>query len=264
MSTEILVRLSSGMGLTATDMAAIAITLLLIINAIARARRTRQHTPGLLRANLAMVVAMVCSISVIYETIDPLLGGRSLLNCFTHLLCVYVGWEIATSTAKMLQQFDEEETTTWLIRPWVPIASAIGVVATYLILDPISSRGLDDYDQELVYVLYWLATVAPLALAAFHIVPRFTRIYSLLKYAHWLTRASVTLLWLSFIGVPLSVVGWAITAVAPEFYVVREVIVNGTLLLFATAFLMATAALPRPQEKQSLRYCPTQTQAEPQ
>jgi len=263
-STGTLVRMTADIELTATDLAALFITFLLLLNAAARAKKARQHNPGLLRANLAMVVAMICSISIVYEVLDPLLGNRSLLNCFTHLLMVYVGWEITTSTTKMLQQLDRQETTTWLIRPWIPIVSAVGVVTTYLILDPVSSRGLDAYDQEPVYVLYWLTTVAPLVLGAFHIVPRFTRIYPLLKHTNWLTQGSITLLWLSFIGVPLCAAGWAITAAFPAFYVVREIIINGTLVLFAAAFIMATAALPQPQEKQSLRYCPAQSQPEPQ
>ena len=264
MSIETLANINVPLELTATDLVAVVIALMLIINAIARAKRTRLCNPGLWRANLAMIVSVLCSISVVFNHVDPLIGNRSLLNCFTHLILVYVGWQLALATTRILEQVSGETVKTLLIHPWVPVASAIGVVITFAILNPGSSRGLDDYDHEIVYILYWVATVAPFIFATCHIVPRFIRLYPVIKHAHWTSRVSITLLWLGYVGIPFSVAGWTVTAFAPEFYVIREVIVNGTLFLFCAASLMATAALPRPKEKQTPPRIQVPTPMQPQ
>ena len=264
MSIETLAKVIEPIGLTATDLVAVLIALMLIINAIARAKWTRKDNPGLWRANLAMIVSVICSISVVFNAVDPLVGNRSLLNCFTHLILVYEGWQLALATARILQQLTSQKVTTLLIHPWVPLASAIGVCGTFALLNPGSSRGLDAYDQELVFVLYWVATVAPFVLASFHIVPRFIRGYSVIRRAHWLSRTSITLLWIGYIGVPLSVVGWTVTAFAPEFYTIREIVVNGTLLSFCTASLMATAGVRQPRDKQDLQHTPALNLTQPQ
>lgn len=259
-----LAEMPAGPDLTVTDMAALGTALLLTFSAIARIWKTRLQNPGLLRANIAMIVVVTCSISVVYEALDPLLGGRSLLNCLTHLLMVYTGWEIAASTAKMLNRFDQRPARSSLINPKVPIISAVGTIAAYLALSPSSSRGLDDYDDEIVYVLYWAATILPLVLGAFHLVPRMAKIFPLLRESHLFTKASLLLLWLSFIGVLLCLVLYAATAAQPGLYVIREFIVNTTLILFTAAFLMATAALPRRPGKKSRRLRPEKSRSEPQ
>src|SRR5699024_3657167 len=150
----------------------------------------------------------------------------------THLILVYVGWQLALATARILQQLTGQKVTTLLIHPWVPLVSALGVCVTFAILKPGSSRGLDAYDQEMACFLYWVATVAPFVLASLHIVPRLTRGPSVIRRADWLSRAPLAWLWLSCVGVPLRVVGWTVTAFAPAFYTIREIVVNGTLLLF--------------------------------
>lgn len=264
MSTEALAEGSAGLALTVTDLAALLTALLLSFNAIVRAKRTRLQNPGLLRANIAMIAVLICSVSVIYDLVDPLLGGRSLLNFIAHLLMVYTGWEIAASTAKMLNRFDQRPVRSPLVNPWVPILAAAGTAAAYLALNPTSSRGLDDYSQEASYVLYWAATIAPLVLGALHLVPRMAIIGPLLREAHWLTTASLTMLWLSFIGVLLCLLMFTATAAQPELYVFREITVTTTLLLFTASFLMATAALPRCPGKKSRRLHQVPTHTEPQ
>lgn len=264
MSTEALAEGSAGLALTVTDLAALLAALLLTFNAIARAKKTRLQNPGLLRANIAMIAVLFCSVSVIYDFVDPLLGGRSLLNYIAHLLMVYAGWEIANSTAKMLNRFDQRPERSPLVNPWVPIISAVGTTAAYAALNPTSSRGLDDYSQEISYVLYWAATMAPLVLGALHLVPRMAKIGPLLREAHWLTAASLTMLWLSFIGVLLCLLLYAATAAQPGLYVLREIVVTTTLLLFTASFLMATAALPRRPGKKSRRLRQARTHTEPQ
>lgn len=264
MFTGALAELTVATGLTATDMAALGTALLLTVNAIARIQRTRLQNPGLLRANIAMIAVLICSVSVVYEALDPLLGGRSLLNCIAHLLMVYTGWEIAASTARMLNRFDQRPARSPLVNPKVPIISAVGTIAAYAVLNPSSSRGLEDYDHEISYVLYWAATIMPLVLGAFHLVPRMAKIFPLLRQAHLLTRASLLLLWLSFIGVLLCLAAYTATAVYPGLYVIREFIVTTTLILFTATFLMATAALPRRPGKKSRRLRPEKNHSEPQ
>lgn len=260
MCTGILAKTLANVDLTVTDIAALFIALLLLVNAIGRAKKTRSRNPGLLRANILMILVLICSISVVYETLDPMMGDRSILNLITHLLMVYTGWEIVKATTKMLQPFDRKEIASPLVHGWVPIASLVGTLVAYMALNPVSSRGMEDYDHQFTFVFYWLATVAPLAIGALHLVPRIAKIAPLLKAANKLTRVAVTLLWLSFIGVLLCIAGWAFTAVWQELYPLREAIVTTTLLLFTVAFLTATAALPQPIEKQSLRHCQTRSQ----
>lgn len=259
MYTAALAETTAGPNLTATDMAALGTVVLLTVNAIARVRKTRFQTPGLLRANIAMIAVLVCSVSVVYDALDPLLGNRSLLNCIAHLLMVYTGWEIAASTAKMLNRFDQRPARSLLINPKVPILSAVGTVGAYAALNPSSSRGLEDYDHEIAYVLYWAATILPLVLGALHLVPRMARIFPVVRQAHLFTRTSLLLLWLSLIGVLLCLVSYTSTAIYPSLYLLREIVVTATLILFTAAFLMATAALPRRPGKKSQRLRPAVT-----
>lgn len=264
MSTGALAEMPAGLDLTVTDLAVLFIATLLTFNAVARIRKTRLQNPGLLRANIAMIAVLICSVSVVYDVVDPVLGGRSLLNCIAHLLMVYTGWEIAASTALMLNRFDQRPARSLLVNPWVALISAAGTIAAYIALNPSSSRGLEDYDHEVAYVLYWAATMAPLVLGALHLVPRMAKIMPLLREAQWLTTASLVLLWLSFIGVLLCLLMYVATAMLPELYVTREIVVNGTLLMFTAAFLMATAALPRCPGRRSRRLRPVRNHSEPQ
>lgn len=264
MSTKISVELPVGFDLTITDLAALLTAALLTINAVARITKTRLNNPGLLKANIAMIFVVLCSVSVVYEAIDPLLGGRSLLNCLAHLLMVYAGWEISSSTAKMLHRFDQRSKRSVLVHPWIPLVAAVGTVVAYLVLDPGSSRGLEDYGQEAAYVAYWAATVAPLALGAIHLVPRMAKLAPLARDMNWVGATSLTLLWLSFLGVLVSLALFLGTAIWPDLYTLRETVVTSTLLMFTAAFLMATAALPRPKEKQSQRRRPARTHTEHQ
>lgn len=250
------------MDLTVSDLTALTAATLLLFNAAIRMRRTTQNR-GLLRANLAMVLVLLCSVSVVFYAVDPLLGSRSLLNCITHLLMVYTGWEVSAATAKMLSALDKRPARPRLVQLWVPIVSALGVVGSYLLLNPSSSRGLEEYDQEIAYVLYWVFSVLPVALGAVHLVPRLAEVGPLLRETQWRTTTTLILLWLSFIGVLLCVAAYATTAARPELYVAREIIVTGTLLLFTAAFMMATAALPRRKERQSQRTRRARTPTQP-
>src|SRR5699024_6863422 len=153
---------------------------MLVINAIARAKGTRKHNPGLWRANLAMIVSVICSISVVFDAVDPLVGNRSLLNCFTHLILVYVGCLLALATAIILQQLTGQKVTTLLILPWVTLVYALGVCGTSAVLHPGSSRGLAQYDQQMIYVLYLAATVASVVMDSLQIVPRFIKVQSVI------------------------------------------------------------------------------------
>src|SRR5699024_7106589 len=99
-------------GLTATDLVAVLIALMLIINAIARAKWTRKDNPGLWRANLAMIVSVICSISVVFNAVDRLIGNRSLFNYFTHHILADVGWQLAWATARILPQLTKQMVIT--------------------------------------------------------------------------------------------------------------------------------------------------------
>ena len=48
--------------------------------------------------------------------------------------------------------------------------------AAYIVLDPLSDCGLDDYDRKPVYILYWLTSLAPFVLAGFYCITSVTTI----------------------------------------------------------------------------------------
>lgn len=239
------------MGLTITDKAALFIAALLAVNVAWRLRRTRLNSAGLLRMNIAMIGVMILSVSVVFAAIDPLLGGRSLLNCLSHLLMVYAGWEISQTTAEFLQRLDPLKNRSFLVRPWVPIVAAFGVVGSYLALSPGSSRGLDAYDNHPAFVAYWVLTLLPLILGAIHLLPRMVKIAPLLRKANRLTAVTMATLWCSMAGILVSVLFYCLTAMNDSFWLAREIVVTMTSVLFAASFFMATAALPRPTGRTS-------------
>lgn len=235
--------------LSATDVAAILMAVVLAANAIWRIRRCQLNSIGLLRANIAMAVVMVLSVSPVFNMLDPLLGGRSILNCVSHIFMIYVGWQIAGSMAQFLQPFDGLKAQPALIRAWVPVLASVGTVGSFILLNPTSSRGLDAYDHHPAFVTYWAFTLLPLVLSAFHLLPRMVRLAPMVVRAKKLTAISMSLLWLSLVGVLLSVLLYALTALDQSLWSVRETAVTLTALSFAVGFLMATAALPRPTER---------------
>lgn len=235
--------------LSATDFAAILMAVILAANAIWRIRRCQLNSSGLLRANIAMAVVMVLSVSPVYNVLDPLMGGRSFLNCVSHLFMIYVGWQIADSMAQFLQPFDRLSTQPALIRAWVPALASVGTVGSYILLNPTSSRGLDAYDHHPAFVTYWVFTLLPLVLGAFHLLPRMVRLAPMVFKVKAFTAISMSLLWLSLVGVLISVLLYALTALEQSLWGIREAVVTLTALSFAVGFLMATAALPRPKER---------------
>lgn len=237
---------------TITDIAALIAAGLLTVNAIARARGTTCRKSGLLRANIAMIVVLLFSITPIYAAIDPYLGGKSILNLFTHLLMVYTSWEVSHSTITTLNELIDKN-RPWFIHPIVAGISCAGVLGNYLLLAPNSSRGLEAYDQSFVFVSYWACTLAPLVLGAIYLVPKLPRILPLVRDARLITKATVILLWLAFLGVLFSILGWTVTTIAPVLYCVREWVVTTTLFLFTISFFFATASLPQSVEGQSIR-----------
>lgn len=255
---------AAGFALTATDIAAVVISILLTISVLRRIKKSKLNNPGLLRANIAMVVVIVLSISVVFDLIDPLLGGRSALNALTHLLMVYVGWEIVATMANFMERFDFREKRSILIHPIVPIVGAAGVVVSYLVLNPGSSRGLDNYDDHPAYVIYWMMTLLPLLLGAAHLVPRMARVAPKLLGAQWVTAVSMCLLWCSLVGVALSAVFYFLTAINQDLWLAREIVVTSTVLAFTLAFLLATAVLPRSTRRRSQRLSREEIQTGPQ
>lgn len=244
---------SEGFLSTPTDVAAVVISVLLTISVLRRIKKSRLNNPGLLRANVAMVAVVALSISGVFYLVDPLLGDRSALNAVTHLLMVYVGWEISATMADFMERFDCREKRSVFIRPVVPILAALGVVASYLALNPGSSRGLDAYNDHPAYVVYWLMTLLPLLLGALHLVPRMARAAPKLLGTNRITVVSMALLWCSLVGIVLSATFYVLTAINQDLWTVREYVVTVTVLLFTLAFLLATATLPRATRRGSQR-----------
>lgn len=239
--------------LTGTDCVALLLVAILAINAIWRFVRSNNTNAGLLRVNLAMLVVIGCSISVVHGLVDPVLGGRSYLNLFTHLLMIYSGWQITRSLTDLLPEFDGLKRKQFITHWSVLVLSMIALAASIFILDPRSSRGLDAYDNQPAFVAYWVATLFPLLLGAIHLIPRMWKIMPLILRTKLSTRLTLCLLWVSYIGIILSMAGYAITAVYQGFWTTREVIVSATTLLFAISLLMATASIPQAPKTASLR-----------
>lgn len=233
--------------LTATDYVAFLLVAILAINAVWRFSRPQVNNAGLLRVNLAMILVILCSVSVVYEFIDPMLGGRSYLNLTSHLLMLYSGWQITVSLTAILEDMEGINTPRISTHPVTLIASCLLVVGSFFVLSPTSSRGLDSYDHHLAFVVYWVGTLIPLILGAFQVIPRMVNLAPLIFKAQCSTRATLCLLWLSYAGIILSATSYGITAAFQGFWVIREAIVSVTTLLFAVSLLMATAALPQPR-----------------
>lgn len=249
--------------LTPTDIVAIVVAALLVLNAAVRIARGSPNR-GLLRANIAMVITVICSISVVYQLLDPILGEKSYLNAFTHVLMVYVGWEITSSTASFITSYDDLPDRNLLVNAWVPVVGVIATIGTFLALDPSSSRGLEDYGYHPLFVAYWIATVLPLLVGALHLVPRMWRSARLAASLPPASKLSLALLAGSFCGVWATILMFALTAMNPALLVLREAVVSLTLLLFTVAFTTASAALPQAAERPRRRVRPRPTRRAPQ
>lgn len=251
------------MGLTTSDKAALFLAFVLLVNVAWRLKKGRLNSAGLLRMNIAMAGVMIMSVSVVFAALDPLLGGRSLLNCVSHLLMVYAGREIALTTSEFLQNLDHLPRHSPLMRSWVPVVAASGVIVSYLVLNPVSSRGLDAYDNHPAFVAYWAFTLLPLILGAIHLLPRMAKNASLLLKMSRVAAITMLMLGCSMAGILLSVLFYFLTALEDGFWLAREIVVTVTSLLFAASFFMATAALPRPKERTSRRSHREQTHTAP-
>lgn len=227
--------------LLGTDVVAIVIAGLLCVNVACRLRN-RSPNRALLWANIAMIITLVLSISHIYEALDPLLGGASYLNLTTHLLMVWIGWAITRATEWSTSRLAAGCRRPVLLGSWVPLTAAAGTVISFLLLNPDSSRGLESYDQEPAYVAYWLFTMLPLLFAALPLLPRLAEALGKLKGVPPLVGVSLVMLMCSYMGIVLCAVFYALTAVLPEMFLLREIIVAMTLLAFTTAFTTASLA----------------------
>lgn len=227
------------------DLSAILIAALLAVNVVWRLSRREPHNSAMIRANLAQMVTASLSVSVLYQAVDPVFGGRSLVNVFTHLLMLYACWQVASATTHFLMNFDGRRRPSALVQPWVPALAAVGVVGSYIAINPGSSRGLEDYDDTLPFVIYWASTLLPLLLGAIHLLPRLFKLRPILRHANRITRTSMVFLAIALAWVPVSVFFYAITAVHQELWAVREVVVTGNILLFVITLLTTTAAIPQ-------------------
>lgn len=233
------------MSLTPVDLSAILIAVLLAVNVVWRLSRNEPHNSAMIRANLAQMVTVTFSVSLLYQVIDPLFGGRSLLNVFTHLLMLYACWKVASATTHFLMSLDGRQRTSILVQPWVPAVAAVGVVGSYIAINPGSSRGLEDYDDTLPFVIYWASTLLPLLLGSVHLLPRLAKLAPILRHANRITRTAMVFLAISLAWVSVSVFFYAITAVHQELWVIREFVVTGNILLFVVTLLTTTAAIPQ-------------------
>ena len=256
--------IQTSVDLSATDVAALVMAAVLVTNVVWRLRRNHLNSAGLLRANMAMAVVVILSISSVFAFIDPLIGGDSLLNCLSHFFMIYAGWQVTIAMAQFLQPFDGLKRQPLLIRAWVPVVAAIGTLSSFLILNPGSSRGLDAYDHRPAFVMYWASTLLPLILGAFHLLPRMVKLAPMVLGAKKLTAISMSLLWLSLVGVLLSTIFYGLSAINESLWVAREIVVTLTTLAFAVGFLLATAALPRATGRTIRRQRQEEIQAAPQ
>lgn len=236
--------------MTPGDIGSITVGVIILVNAAMRIRRGSPNV-RLLWASLLMIVPLLGSISVIYAWVDPALGGRSYVNLFTHLVMVFSQWSVSKATEETLQGIAPRKKRSPLLRIWVPVVALVGTALSFVLLDPGSSRGLEHYDNEPAYVAYWAFTLLPLFLPAFHLVPRIARTRARFPALPRLIRVTLTLLMISFASSGLAVVAYAVTAVFPGLLVAREIVVTGTLMLFALSLAMATAALPPGRGKAS-------------
>lgn len=245
-------------GVAPTDITAFVIAFGLLCNAWVRVRRGSPNVT-LLWANLAMVVTMICSVSFIYAWVDPLLGGQSYLNLGTHLLMVFVGWSISRSTHDTLARLEPTEHRPLTLRGWVPAMAVIGVIISFLVLDPRSSRGLEGYDDRPAYIAYWAFSVLALLVPAVSICPRIVRIFRIPVEIPRIIRLSLGFLLFSYIGAGVVLTFYALTAVFQDLYLLREIFVAVTLAAFTLAFTLASAALPPERGKRNRLHRPAPT-----
>lgn len=238
--------------MTPGDIGSITVAIIIIVNAAMRIRRGSPNV-RLLWASLLMIIPLMGSISVIYAWADPALGGRSYVNLFTHVVMVFSQWSVSKATEETLQGIEPRKKQSPLLGTWVPVVAVVGTVLSFVLLNPGSSRGLEHYDSEPAYVAYWAFTILPLFLPAFHLAPRIARTRTRFPALPRLIRVALTLLMVSFASSGLAVAAYAMTAVFPGLVVAREIVVTGTLMLFALSLAMATAALPPGRGKASRR-----------
>lgn len=253
MSIRVSVEPSLLSALTPVDLSAILIAALLATNVVWRLSRREPHNSRMIRANIAQMLTASFGVSVVYQVVDPVLGGRSLLNCITHLFMVYACWQVTSATTHFLMNFDALKTTPILVRSWVPFVGGAGVVLSYLAINPASSRGLEDYDDTFPFVMYWAFTLSPLLLGGIHLLPRLIKIAPVIRHTRKITRVAMVFLAISLAWVPVSVFFYAITAINQDLWAVREIVVTGNILFFVVTLLMTTAAIPQATERGTRR-----------
>jgi hypothetical protein len=233
--------------MTVADWGSVAVALVILVNTALRVAKGRPNV-RLLKASLAMIIPLMGSISVVFYLVDPLLGGLSFLNLFTHLVMLYCEWSVSKAAEGTLQTLAPKDYRPLLLRRWVPLVALVGTIASFLWLSPGSSRGLSEYGDHPAYVAYWAFTLLPLVLPAFHLVPRTWMARHVLGVPG-LVRAALGLLMLSFAGSVVLAAAYAAAAVFPELAVARDVLATVVLMLFALSLLVATAALPPAGER---------------
>lgn len=234
--------------MTIADWGSAVIIFVIFVNSALRFAKGAPNT-RLLLASLAMLIPLLGSISVVFDLVDPLVGGRSYVNLFTHLVMIYSQWAVAVAADESLRSVALERTRPVLLRSWVPLAALIGTVVSFLWLDPReSSRGLTEFGTEPAYVMYWGFTILPLILPAFNLVPRIWRVRALTGVPR-AVRVALGLLMLSFSGSVVLILAFAVAAMFPELAVARDILSTVVLLLFALSLLVATAALPPATER---------------
>lgn len=225
----------------------LAVFLVLGTGAIMRIRAGLSSTTNrkLLAAHLAMVVAPLMANSVVYYPLDQLLGAKSYANLLVHAFVTLAIWLLSISVIASMTP----ERRPWWAKWWVPVAAILVSAIAFEILDPHSNRGLVNYQDDLAYVVYWLATLSILPLA----MPQIVR-----GLSHWFQgekrvtaparyKASAGLMIYGYIAGSLATICYAVTAVAPSMIFVREFLGYSAILALAVG-LMVTPSVSQRRE----------------
>lgn len=233
--------------MTVADWGSVTVAVVILVTTALRVAKGRPNV-RLLRASLAMIIPLTGSVSVVFMWVDPLLGGRSYLNLLTHIVMLYCEWSVSRAAEDTLQALAPNKRRPLLMRPWIPLVGFVGTVGSFLWLNPASSRGLSEYGDHPAYVAYWVFTLLPLILPAFHLVPRTWKARHVVGVPG-LVRAALGLLMVSFAGSVVLAGAYAAAAVFSGLVVTRDVLATVVLMLFALSLLVATAALPPAGER---------------
>lgn len=225
------------------DLVVLAVTLLLAASAIARSR-----TPGtnrmLLAANWAVVISLSISLTPVYSTIDPMLGGHNYINILQRLFVAYAGYAVTYSLAQTaMKVLREEKRPFCMSKLWIAISAAgIGIAFVGMEAARFSSRGLNAYAHDYVFfTLYQCSTLAGLLAGTVYLLPRLKTIISSTDSAPMKMQLRIFLL--SYITASATAILFVLTPLSPLIVPLREGLIYFTFASLAAGFMIINKEL---------------------